>query len=225
MQNRCARPQPRLKLGTVGYSADSESLLSAIVGLYFCFLCIFAFFGLFQCFGPVLKQPKQTELFLKKPKKSPKNALYQDVSKQLVFFGSNRNSICFCCFFGVCGSQNFFLICFGLFRCFGWVSKQPKKTKLMVWVIKKVYILTILLLFRLVFCLFRLLQNTETPCFDIKTKQPKQTSCVGQCRNQFRLKFRLFRYETSFCGHPSWKSFIVVEFRKWNIFSILSFRN
>jgi hypothetical protein len=25
-------------------------------------------------------------------------------------------------------------------------------------------------------CLFRLFQNTETPCFDIKTKQPKQMS-------------------------------------------------
>jgi hypothetical protein len=48
-------------------------------------------------------------------------------------------------------NQRFF---FGLFRCFGPVSKQPKQTELMVWGIKKVDILTNLLLFRLVFCLF-----------------------------------------------------------------------
>jgi hypothetical protein len=34
----------------------------------------------------------------------------------------------------------------------------------MVWGIKEVDILTNLLLFQLVFCLFRLFQNTETPC-------------------------------------------------------------
>ncbi len=45
--------------------------------------------------------------------------------------------------------------------------------------IKKVIILTNLMLFRLVFCLFWLFRNTETPCFDIKAKQPKQTSCFG----------------------------------------------
>jgi hypothetical protein len=44
----------------------------------------------------------------------------------------------------------------------------------MVWGMKKVDILTNLLLFWLVFCLF---WNTETPCYDIKAKQPKQTSC------------------------------------------------
>ncbi len=73
----------------------------------------------------------------------------------------------------------------------------------MIWGIKKVEILTKMLLFRLIFCLFRLFPNTETPCFDIKAKQPKQTSCFGQCRNQFRFQFRLFLYETSFGGHPS----------------------
>ncbi len=51
----------------------------------------------------------------------------------LIFFlGSNRNSICFDCF-----SVSFFAkpkkFCFGLFRCFGPVSKQPKQTELMVW--------------------------------------------------------------------------------------------
>jgi hypothetical protein len=49
----------------------------------------------------------------------------------------------------------------------------------MVWGIKKVDILTNFLLFQLVFCLFQLFRNTESPCFDIKAKQPKQTSCFG----------------------------------------------
>jgi hypothetical protein len=68
---------------------------------------------------------------------------------------------------------------FGLFRRFGPVSKQPQQTELMVWGIKNVDVLTNLLLFWLVFCLFRLFQNIETPCFNIKAKQPKQTSCFG----------------------------------------------
>jgi hypothetical protein len=66
-----------------------------------------------------------------------------------------------------------------LFWCFGPVSKQPKQTQFMVWGMKKVDILTNLLLFRLVCCLFWLFRNHETPCIDIKAKQPKQTSCFG----------------------------------------------
>ncbi len=58
-------------------------------------------------------------------------------------------------------------------------------------------------LFRLVFCLFRFNRNSETLSFGIETKQPKQTFCFGQCRNQFLFQFRLFRIETSFEGHPN----------------------
>ncbi len=47
-------------------------------------------------------------------------------------------------------------VCFSLFRFFGPISKLPKQTELMVWGIKKVHILTNVLMFRLVFCLFRL---------------------------------------------------------------------
>ncbi len=89
-------------------------------------------------------------------------------SKPLIFFlGSNWNKpklTCFGCF-SVCS--------------FAKPKKQLKQTELMVWGIKKVDILTNLLLFRLVFCLFQFFRNTETPCFDIKAKQPKQTSCFG----------------------------------------------
>jgi hypothetical protein len=103
-------------------------------------------------------------------------------SKPLIFFSvrtePNRNSICFGCF-SVCffAKPNKFFFVF--FRFFGPVSKLPKQIELMVWGIKKVDILTNVLLFRLVFSLFRLFRNTETPCFDIKAKQPKQTSCFG----------------------------------------------
>ncbi len=58
------------------------------------------------------------------------------------------------------------------------------------------------LLVSVCFVLFRFYQNTETRCFDLEAKQPKQTFCFEQCRNQFRFQFRLFRIETSFEGHP-----------------------
>jgi hypothetical protein len=51
-------------------------------------------FGLFRCFEPISKQPKETELFQNKPKqtettinfmKNTKHALYQTVSVGLLF--------------------------------------------------------------------------------------------------------------------------------------------
>jgi hypothetical protein len=108
-----------------------------------CFLVCFTkpkniFFGLFRCFGPVSKQPKQTEFYrnkLKQTKKIPPKTLsIIGYSKPLIFFlGSNRNKPklnLFRLFFGLLfreTKKNFS----GLFRCFGPVSKQPKKTELM----------------------------------------------------------------------------------------------
>jgi hypothetical protein len=72
------------------------------------------------------------------------------------FLGSNRNKAklnLFQLFFGLVFLRNQKNV-FDLFRCFGPVSKQPNHTELMVWGIKKFDILTNLLLFRLVFCLF-----------------------------------------------------------------------
>ncbi len=49
------------------------------------------FFGLFRCFEPISKQPKQTELFRNEPKQSgifwkiPKYALYQNLAVQKKF--------------------------------------------------------------------------------------------------------------------------------------------
>ncbi len=145
------------------------------------------FFGLFRetkkhffrfvsvCFG-VSDWNRNKQNFLETNRKN--------LQKTLIFFSvqteTDRNSICFGYFSG-CFFAKPKKCFFDLFRYFGPVSKQPKQTELMVWGIKKVVILTNLLLFRLVFCLFWLFRNTKTPCFDIKTKQPKQTSCFGQC--------------------------------------------
>jgi hypothetical protein len=117
------------------------------------------------CYGVMVsKQPKQTELFLNKPKQtekiSKKMLSIRVSSKQIIFLGyhykkkknfgvrteTKRNSICFDCFRFVYFAKPKKM--FRLFRCFGQVSKQPKQTELMVWGIKKVYILTNL---RLVF--------------------------------------------------------------------------
>ncbi len=67
-------------------------------------------------------------------------------------------------------------------------------------------------LFRLPFCFFRFNRNTKTLCFGItvEVKQPKLTFCFGQCRNQFRFQFQLFRIETSFEGHPTSKNWQIV---------------
>ena len=69
--------------------------------------------------------------------------------------------------------------------------------------VKKLQNMLPIKLFRLVFCLFRFNRNIETLWFGIEAKQPKQTFSFGQCRNQFRFQFRLFRIETSFEGHPT----------------------
>jgi hypothetical protein len=127
-----------------------------------CFLVCFAkpnkfFFGLFRCFGPVSKQPEQTET---NRKNLQKTKLYHGVLETINFiFGSNQNKPklnLFWLFFVFVFFEKPNKFFFGLFRCFRPVAKH---TELMVWGIKKVYILTKLLL---VFCLFRLFRNTET---------------------------------------------------------------
>ncbi len=128
-------------------------------------------------FVSVLRTSIETNRILLKQtdKISQKTLSIRGSSKQLIFFlvrtETQSVSVVFQFLF-LPNQKNVF----GLFRCFRLESKQ---TELMVWGIKKVDILTNLLLFRLVFCLFRLFRNTETPCFDIKAKQPKQTSCFG----------------------------------------------
>ncbi len=159
-----------------------------------------SFFGLFRetkkhffrfvlVFGPIKKQPKQTEFCRNKLKQTKK------ISKKRSLLGGPRNreffsqvepkqtetqSVSIVFRFAFSRNQQFlFSVCFCLFQCFGPVSKQPKQTELIVWGIKKVDILTNLLLFWLVFGLFWLFQNTKTLCFGVKAKQPKQMSCFG----------------------------------------------
>ncbi len=81
------------------------------------------FFGLFRgtkkhfsvCFGPVSKQPKQTEFCRNYRKNLQKSFSIRGSSIPLIFFlGSNRNSICFGCF-SVCffaKSPQIFSVCF-----------------------------------------------------------------------------------------------------------------
>jgi hypothetical protein len=144
------------------------------------------FFRFVSVFRNDIETTETNRIFSKQTETNQKNLQktfsIRGSSKPLIFFlGSNRDKPklkLFWLFFSLLLPKPpiFF---FGLFRCFEPVSKQPKQTELMVWGIKKVDILKNLLLFRLVFCLFRLFRNTETPCFDIKAKQPKQTSCFG----------------------------------------------
>jgi len=81
-------------------------------------------------------------------------------------------------------------VCFGSIEtlCFGIEAKQPKQTvskqteKTKKKNGKTLYFLKNMLrikLFWLVFCLFRFNRNIETLCFDIESKQPKQTFCFG----------------------------------------------
>jgi hypothetical protein len=118
-----------------------------------------------------------------KPKKSFKKFLLGGSRNSKFFFlGSNRikPKLNLFLLFLVCflRNQQIFFSLFRFVSVFRTVWKQPKQTELLVWGIKG-DILTHLLLFQLVFCLFRLFRNTKTPCFDIKAKQPKQTSCFG----------------------------------------------
>jgi hypothetical protein len=56
----------------------------------------------------------------------------------------------------------------------------------MVWGIKKKGLhVTNLLLFRLVFCLFQLFRNTETPCFDIKAKNQNKRLVSDSAKTSF----------------------------------------
>jgi hypothetical protein len=139
------------------------------------------------CFGVSdrYRNNRNKQNFLKthrnKPKKSPKNVLYSGVLKTVNFFSrfepkQTDNLICFCCFL-VCffgKPKIFFSVCFDVLDRY-----QNNLNKQNFWSEELKDILTNLLQFRLVFCLFRLFRNTETPCFDIKAKQPKQTSCFG----------------------------------------------
>jgi hypothetical protein len=69
-----------------------------------CFSVCFAkpkniFFGLFRCFGLILKQPKQTQLCRNKPNNLQKKFILGGPRNSKFFFlGSNRNSVCFGCF-------------------------------------------------------------------------------------------------------------------------------
>ncbi len=127
-------------------------------------------FGLFRCFKPISKQPKQTNCFetnRNNPKfseKIPKYALYQTVPFDLLFVSvqSNMEALCF----GIEAKQPK--------KLFRNKSKQTGKT---LNILKKYQNMLPIKLFRLVFCFFRFNRNIETLCFGIEAKKSKQKFC------------------------------------------------
>ncbi len=100
----------------------------------------------FSMFRTSIETTETNRIFSKQTEKiSKKLSLLRGPRNRKFFFlvrtEKNRNSICFSCF-SVCFFANLKKKNFGLFRCFGPVSKQRKQTELMVWGIKKVDILT-----------------------------------------------------------------------------------
>jgi hypothetical protein len=92
-----------------------------------CFSVCFAkpkkhFFGLFRCFGPVSKQPKQTEFSRNKPKKSPKTFSIRGSLKQLILFSRFEPKLnLFQLFFGLLFRETnkfFFSVCFDVLDCY-----------------------------------------------------------------------------------------------------------
>ncbi len=116
-------------------------------------------------------------------------------SKQLILFSvqikRNRNSTCFGCF-SVCFFLKTKQIFFGLFRCFGPESKQPKQTELVVWGNKKVYILTNLLLFRLVLVFFGCFETPKLPVSILKRNNRNKLLVSDNAKTSFGSSFGCF---------------------------------
>ncbi len=133
---------------------------------------------------------KQTKNFSQKRNKSK-----QDLFR-LCFMNQNKQKI---------------LVCFGLFRFFKPISKQLKQTELFrnkpnnpkfSEKIPKYALYQTVSVALLCVSVQSKHQNSLFQYRRLEAKQPKQTFCFGQCQNQFRFKFWLFRIKTSFEGHP-----------------------
>jgi hypothetical protein len=85
--------------------------------------------------------------------------------------GSNWNKICFGCFVKPKTKD------FGLFRCFEPILKQTETNRNNPKFSEKYQNMISIKLFRLLVCLFWFNQNTETLCFGVEPKQPKQMFC------------------------------------------------
>jgi hypothetical protein len=149
------------------------------------------FFGFVSVFRTGIETTETNRTLLKQTETNRKN-LQKTFSirvslKQFFFFlGLNQNKLnpnlsrLFLGLFFARNQKFFFSVCFGVSY---WYQNNQNKQNLWYGELKMVDILTNLLLFWLVFCLFLLFGNTETPCFDIKPKQPKETSCFGKWQN------------------------------------------
>ncbi len=114
-----------------------------------------------------------------KPKKSQESKSLLGCPRTInsVRTKTNQNSTCFGCFWFVFFAKpnKIFSVCFGVLDRY-WSNRN--KQNLWYWELNGLYFNKFAVVL-VVFCLFRLFRNTETPCFDIKAKQSKQTSCFG----------------------------------------------
>jgi hypothetical protein len=107
-----------------------------------CFLVCFAkpkkFFSV--CFGVLdrYRNNQNKQNFIETNRKNLIKRFLLGVLKTVHFFSRFKpKQTCLGCFrFVFCETNKFVSVYFGLFRCFGLVSKQPKQTELMVWGIK-----------------------------------------------------------------------------------------
>ncbi len=163
-----------------------------------------------QCFEPITKQLKQTNLFRNKPKQTE----------------SNRNNPKFSEKYQNVLSFKLFRLVFCLFRfnrnietlCFGIEPKQPKQTvskqsetnRNNPKFLKKYQNILSITLFRLLFCLFRFNRNTETLCFyrtettETNVLDSAETSFGSSFGSSFgRFELKLVSNFTLYCAYRS----------------------
>jgi hypothetical protein len=155
--------------------------------------------GLIRCFGPVSKQPNQTELCQNKRKQNKKNLQktfsIRGSSKQLIFFPrfelkqTETQSVSVVFWFVFWQAQKIF---FGLFRCFRPVLKQPKQTELMVWGIKKVDILTNFCCFGWSFVCFSCFETPKLPVSILKQNNQNKHLVSDSAETGFGSSFGSF---------------------------------
>ncbi len=107
------------------------------------------------------------------------------------------------CLFGF--HQNFKSLCFGKEpkQPKRTVSKQIKTNQNSPKFSKKGQNMLSITLFRLLFCLFQLSRNTETLCFGIEPKQPKQRFVSDSAETSFGSSFGCFESKLVSKGHPT----------------------
>jgi hypothetical protein len=196
---------------SIFFSVPTETNRNSIC--FACFSVCFAkpkniFFGLFRfvsVFRTSIETTKTNRIFSKQTKKISKKVLYEGVLETVIFFFSirtetNRNSIFFGCF-SVCffaKPRNFFSVCFGLFQCFGPVSKQQKQTELMVWGIKRWIFYQICCCFGWSFVCFGCFETPKLPVLILKRNNQNKRLVSDSAETSFGSSFGCFDTRTPY---------------------------